>query len=197
MNTSQNNSWGGRLFYLVKLNLLFCIFVFFFISGCSNQSKNTILFDFENDSELDLFNWKCGSLFKISDEYKKNGENSLRMEFYPSEQIGFSCGRLKDSNWSKYAFFDFTVYNPSDRKQTLFIRISDSNTDGKRIKAYEREIVFTPGEKTISIPLKDLYDSNGRKMNLNKILGFYIYSKNKNSKEIFYFDYFRLYNLIK
>lgn len=194
MNTSQNNSWGGRLFYLVKLNLLFCIFVFFFISGCSNQSKNTILFDFENDNELDLFNWKCGTLFNISDEYKKNGKNSLKMEFYPSKQIGFSCGRLNETNWSKYDVFDFTVFNPSDKKQTLYLRISDNKTDGEILKAYERRLEFDPGEKTISIQVKDLYDTNGRKMNVKNIRGFFIFSKNNKSKEIFYFDYFRLYN---
>jgi hypothetical protein len=69
--------------------LLIILFFWLLFSACSGNVSNQsdVLFDFESDDDLDLFAWKCPSMFSISDEWAKNGQGSLKFEFYPAKQI--------------------------------------------------------------------------------------------------------------
>ncbi len=162
-------------------------------SACGNNGggQSDIFFDFEHDSELDFFAWKCPSMFSISDEWSKNGRSSLKFEFYPAKQIGFSSGRVK-RNWSGSKDMVFAVFNPSAQSTEIYIRISDDITEGDPAKAYVEKLSIAPGEDTIRLPVTSFSDSTARPLNLNDIRGIYIYKKNVSSREILFFDYFRL-----
>jgi hypothetical protein len=153
----------------------------------SNQSD--VLFDFESDNELDLFTWKCPSMFSISDEWSKNGKSSLKFEFYPARQIGFSSGKVK-RNWSGSKNLVFTVYNPSAETTELHIRISDNLTEGDPDRAYVTKLVVRPGENTLRLPVGSYIDSNGRSLDLENMMGIYVYKKEVVSREVLFFDYF-------
>ena len=176
------------------IGFLFCLLILFFLSFYACQEKfsdnNTVL-DFENDEELDLFVWKCRSRFSISPEYAAHGNKSLKIEFFAIQQIGFSTSYFQH-NWSNKQTFRFYDYNPSQEKQTIFIRISDHFTKSEALSSYRKQIEITSGENIISIPLSNLYDSFSRRLNLADVRGFYIYMKGISSKTTLYFDYFRL-----
>lgn len=172
------------LYIIFSLGLLFC--------ACSgqNNSNQDILFDFESDNELDLFAWKCPSMFSISDEWSKNGKSSLKFEFYPAKQIGFSTGKVK-RNWGGSKELVFAVYNPSDETTEFHIRISDNLTNRDPARAYVTKLVVRPGENTIRLPVRSYVDSSGRSLNLGNIMGIYVYKKDVVSRVVLFFDYFR------
>ena len=161
-------------------------------SACSGNVSNQsdVLFDFESDNELDQFAWKCPSMFSISDEWSKNGKSSLKFEFYPAKQIGFSSGRVM-RNWSGSKEMVFTLYNPSVDSTEIYIRISDNITEGDPAKAYVTKLIVRPGENTIRLPARLYIDSSGRSLNIGNIMGIYVYKKNVVSRVILFFDYFR------
>lgn len=150
-----------------------------------------ILFDFEKDEELNLFYWKCKTLFSLSEEYARHGKRSLRMEFFPTRQVGFSTDHI-EHNWSHINALEFTVFNPSRKTVTVFLQISDHSTRGDPSRAYIKVLNITSGENIIIIPISDLLDSFSRKLNVQTIEGFYIFMKEISTRTILYFDYFRL-----
>ena len=170
--------------------MIFSLGLLPFACSGQNDSNQHILFDFEHDEELDLFAWKCPSMFSISDEWSKNGKNSLKFEFYPAEQIGFSSGKVQ-RNWSGSKDMVFTVYNPSAEFTEIYIRISDNITEGDPAKAYVAKLDVRPGENTISLPVRSYIDSTGRSLNIDNIMGIYVYKKDVVSRVALYFDYFR------
>ena len=85
----------------------------------------------------------------------------------------------------------FTVYNPSADTTELHIRISDNITEGDPAKAYVTTLVVRPGENTISLPVGSYIDSTGRSLNIDNIMGIYVYKKDVVSRVALFFDYFR------
>lgn len=180
--------------FVAVICFLFFAFVCCSLSfqACSEKfhENNTVL-DFESDEDLDLFRWKCRTRFSISSEYTSHGTKSLKMEFFPARQVGFSTAYFQH-DWNLARIFNFTVFNPAQERQTLFIRISDDFTRGDLRRSFINNIVIRPGENQITIPVSQLYDSFSRKLNLSSIAGFYIYMKDISSRTVLYFDYFRL-----
>jgi len=161
--------------------------------GCVNPEppRNGMLFDFEEDAELDRFRWKCHSRFFLSQAYARHGKSSLEMSFFPTEQVGFSTGHVAH-NWSPYLSLQFFVYNPSEASSTLYIQISDDHTQGNPARACTRELHVVPGENKMVIPVAGLVDTTSRPLETDRIKGFYIYMKDIRIKRTLYFDFFRL-----
>ena len=174
------------------IGFIFCLLILFFLSfyACREKfSTNNTALDFENDEELDLFRWKCRSRFSISPEYAAHGTRSLKMEFFATQQVGFSTSCFQH-NWSNAQAFQFYVYNPSAKTQNIYIRISDDITNGDPLQSYERKLIISSGENLISIPVAKLCDSFSRKLNLHDIRGFYVYMKDIPFMTVLYFDCF-------
>ncbi len=140
---------------------------------------------------MDLFHWKCKTLFSLSEEYAKHGSKSLRVEFYPTHQVGFSTGQI-DHDWSRIRAFEFTVFNESEKTIKLYLKISDDTTKGDTTKAYTKALNIASGNNVIIVPISELYDSFSRKLNAYNIKGFYIFMREIPARTVLYFDYFRL-----
>jgi hypothetical protein len=182
----------AKLFILIiTLNLSFVFLPLLYSCNGRNNNKQNVIFDFENENELDLFTWKCPSAFSISKEWAESGNSSLKFEFYPSKKIGFSSGNVKRS-WKNSNFLIFSVYNPYLKPTDIYIRISDNVTKGNPTRAYVSKLIVGPGENKIKLPLKSFLDSNGRLLNLNNMRGIYIFKKDVCSHLILFFDYFFL-----
>jgi hypothetical protein len=174
--------------FRIVILLLICV------SCCTHKSEShdaRILFDFEKEAELDLFHWKCKTLFSLSKEYAKHGSRSLRVEFYPTHQVGFSTGQI-DHDWSRIRAFEFTVFNESEKTIKLYIKISDDTTKGDTTKACTKALSIASGNNVIIVPISELYDSFSRKLNACNIKGFYIFMREIPARTVLYFDYFRL-----
>ena len=150
-----------------------------------------VFFDFEEEEELDFFHWKCKTLFSLSEEHTKHGNRSLRVEFYPTRQVGFSTNHI-DHDWSRIKALEFTVFNPSEKIINLYLQISDDFTKGDSSKAYVKVLAIASGDNVIIVPISELCDSFSRKLNVRNIRGFYIFMKEIPARTILYFDYFRL-----
>jgi hypothetical protein len=172
----------------VVILLLICIYC------CTHKSDShsaRILFDFEKDEELNLFYWKCKTLFSLSEEYARHGNRSLRVEFYPTRQVGFSTDRVYHE-WNQLNALQFAVFNPTKKRVTVFLQISDDSTRGDPSKAYIKMLNIASGENVIIVPISELRDSFSRKLNTRNIKGFYIFIRKISVRTILYFDYFQL-----
>lgn len=171
------------------------IILLVFVCRCDVRSDSnpgdSLLFDFELGHELDLFRWKCRTLFSLSDDYKAHGNKSLKMEFFPTRQVGFSTGQISH-DWSNVEALEFTVFNPSTREMNIYLQIRDDSTKGDPANAYLKQLTIVPGENIVKIPSANLYDSKSRKLDSHHIRGFYIYMQKITLRRTLYFDYFRL-----
>jgi hypothetical protein len=80
--------------------------------------REKVLFDFEEEADLDRIHWKCHTLFSLSEEHATHGSRCLRMELYPSPYPGVTP-ILKDHDWSRFRAFAFGVYNPEENENKL------------------------------------------------------------------------------
>ena len=134
--------------------LVFSLFALTAFS-CSQETvsaKDEVLFDFETDSDLNRFAWKCRSRFEISSEYSNTGKSSLRFEFHPAGRVGFSTGDVPH-DWSIYKSFDFWVYNPSGSQVPLHLQVNRREPSGILNHLVARVVEIAPGPNKVSIPL--------------------------------------------
>lgn len=164
------------------------------ISGCAKDGRTAdgiMLFDFERDSDLDRFAWKCRSRFQLSSEYKNTGSRSLRFEFHPAKKIGFSTGDVPQ-DWSIYNSFDFWVYNPSPAMVPIWVKVNRRGPSGVFIHLLNRHFTIEPGVNTISIRLDHGKAIPSGSVTLQKVDGFFLYMQDIPKITVLYFDTFRL-----
>lgn len=174
LNISKIDS--GSLF----IYILFAIYLFASCKGNSSPNEQ-ILYDFEDDMELNEIDFKCKTRFEISHKYKKNGESSLKMEFYPTDGIvGFI---LKPKMMSpKFNKLSFWVYNPEGSITYLNVKASSKNAE-----VLKKQIGIAPGNNEISLVLKE--NLRGLKRNYIDSIALYLID-NKHIKTL-YFDFFK------
>jgi hypothetical protein len=170
------------------------LFALALISGCTKNSvaaKDIMLFDFEDDSELNRFAWKCRGRFELSPDYKNTGNQSLRFEFHPSSKVGFSTGDVPQ-DWSIYKSFDFWVYNPSPATVPIYVRVNRRGPSGDLIHLISRNLKIGPGENIISIPLRNEENRTNNPGHLQKVDGFFLYMQDIPAVRVLYFDSFKM-----
>ncbi len=163
---------------------------FIILCGCHEGiPPESVLFDFESDSDLDRVHWKCHSLFHLSDKHVSHGTKSLHLELYPSEYPGFSPNLVKD-DWQGYKSFCFDVYNPGEKELQITVRIDDREDAPEYPDRYNRSFTIKPGMNRIRIPLDSLVTSGTRrKLDLNSIHQLIIFMVNPALKVDLYIDY--------
>jgi hypothetical protein len=174
-----------------KIIVLFALVLIF---GCQKDSvaaKDMMLFDFEDDSELDRFAWKCRGRFELSSDYKNTGSRSLRFEFHPSSKVGFSTGDVPQ-DWSIYRSFDFWVYNPSQAPVPIYVRVNRRGPSGNFIHLISRNLKIGPGKNLISIPLQNEEDLANNLGPLRRVGGFFLYMQDIQAMTVLYFDSFKM-----
>jgi hypothetical protein len=170
------------------------LFALVLVSGCTKDSvaaKDLMLFDFEHDSELDRFTWKCRGRFELSSDYKHTGSLSLRFEFHPSGKVGFSTGDVPQ-DWSIYKSFDFWVYNPTPTTVSIYVRVNRRDPSGDFIHLISRNLKIAPGENLISIPIRNEEDLANKPGHLRKVGGFFLYMQDIQANTVLYFDSFKM-----
>lgn len=175
---------------MYKLVLIIAIM---FMIGCTRcVSDEHILFDFESDSELNQFHWKCHTLLSLTDEYVTHGKRSLKLELFPSDYPGIAPV-LKSNNWGDYEMLCFDIYNPGNGKIPVTVRIDDRKDFPDYNDRYNRGFIIEPGMNRIRIPLETLVTSGTkRKIRLSKIYRFMIFMRHPDEKVVLYLDYIRL-----
>lgn len=185
---SRPPAQNGRAKWIAAI--IACLFTIT-LSACTPQPIKAVLFDFETDSDLDRFAWKCRSRFEISPDFSHSGRSSLRFEFHPAERVGFSTGDVPH-DWSAFKSFDFWVYNPSGKIVSLHLQVNRREPDGKFNHLIAEEFEVAPGPNKISIPLGVARDSKNTQPRLDKVDGFFIFMRDIPSVTVLYFDSFRL-----
>ena len=172
---------------IIFLGILFCL------CGCRKESPapNGVLFDFEQDRDLDAFRWHCGTRFSLSEKYARHGRGSLELSFFPSREVGFSTDQVVH-DWRHARSLVFFVYNPSSVRVPLHVEISDGHARRSKVRYFGKWIYAEPGENRIVIPIEELVNSSSKTLDVGDIKGFYIFMKNIKTKTTLYFDYFRL-----
>jgi hypothetical protein len=181
---------------IVKTKNSFFFLVFFCISitiACDNKRDHDLVFyDFESESVLDEINWKCHTLFSISNMYAAHGKKSLKTELFPSSYPGLSP-YLKHHDWRGYKTLSFDVYNPSSEIVKLVLRIDDKEKSLEYSDRYNKSFMIMPGANTLEIPLVSLKTSNtNRSLELKNIYRFLVFMSHPDKRHVLYFDYFRL-----
>ena len=165
---------------------LIIVYAFVLIACTGSGSAGRVLFDFESDAELDLFYWKCHTLFALSDEYATHGNSSLKLQLYPSDYPGLEP-MLDDNDWRDYETFCFDIYNPEREALQIHVRIDD------RKERYNESFTIQPGLNQVRIPLETLITSGTkRRLNLKNIYRLFIFMIRPENRVVLYVDYLRI-----
>jgi hypothetical protein len=174
--------------------LVVTLLMFIWLSAvhCAKPESEKILFDFESDSELDRFHWRCHTLFSLSDEYASHGKKSLKLQLFPSDYPGLAP-KLASNDWQDYSTLSFDIYNTQNVDIPLTVRIDDIKAYPDYPDRYNKTFHLKPGANTIAIPLDTLETSGTKRgLNLKKIYRIIIFMAQPDAKVTLYFDYFRL-----
>ena len=165
----------------------------FFSTGCfDGVPDKKVLFDFESDTDLDRINWRCHTLFSLSDEYVTHGTRSLRMELYPSDYPGFSP-ILNSHNWCEYSSLYLDIFNPDNSNVSIVLRIDDKEMSPEYADRYNKRFQLNSGMNHLKISLNTLLTSGThRPLSLKNIVRFTLFKVRPKEKYIFYMDHIYL-----
>ncbi len=154
--------------------------------------KMGMLFDFEDEAELNRLDWVCKKWFELSPMHATSGRYSLKMTLPPGRYAGVNFEGIY-SDWSNYRFLKMDLYNPAEGPFTLHVRIDDENSGWEYADRYDTDFEVKAGKHSISIPLDSIKTNlNPRLLNLRKIERFMMFIPNNAVKREFYMDNVRL-----
>jgi len=161
--------------------------------GCADiPATEKILFDFEEDADLDKIHWKCHTLFSLSDHHASHDAKSLRMELYPSPYPGVTP-ILKDNDWSRFRSLVFDVYNPHENGIKLTVRIDDQKDYPEYENRYNKGFVLEHGDNRIEISVQSLVTSGTeRRLEATTIYRLIMFLVDPPVKTELYLDHIRL-----
>lgn len=166
-----------------------------FLLNCSDQkAREQILFDFESPSELDQLEWKCHTMYSLSDEHPTHGLKSLKLELYPSDGEDYPelTPIITKNNWSGFKYFCIDIYNPGVRQEQISLRIDDKKDYPDYKDRYNQSIMLEPGINRLCIPLNEMVTSGtNRKINLRNIYNLLLFMENPEERVVLYIDYVR------
>ncbi len=163
------------------------------VGGCSvERPAALILFDFEEDSELDRLRWRCLTLFSLSSDFAAHGEKSLKIEFFPSRWPGWQP-ILFEKDWRGYEALGFDLYNTQDADVSITVRIDDRKAFPDHLDRYNQDFVLRPGVNAIVIPFDSLLTSGrDRLLNLGRIERFVVFMGSPDKRFVLHLDHVRL-----
>lgn len=156
--------------------------------------KETTLFDFETEAELDLLHWECGAFMERDAQHAASGQYSLRVEMYPNgEYPGFKAGFAE--GWQGYKRLSIDIYNPGDEEIKFSYRIDDRNDNPPFADRANGHVMLRPGRNTFSLDLENLKTSGtDRRLALQKISSLGLFVHQPPRKLVLYLDRVRLQN---
>jgi hypothetical protein len=163
------------------------------LAGChSRPDGDVVLYDFENDSDLDRLNWKCRVLYALSPQHATHGGRSLRMDLYPSAYPGLSP-RLSRHDWRGFEALCLDVFNPTEKALFITVRIDDKKDYPDYRDRYNHRFAIQPGMNNLRIPIAGLITSGThRQLNAGTIERFMFFMVNPAERHTLFVDYIRL-----
>jgi len=158
----------------------------------NNRPTSFVLSDFESEADLDRVQWRCHTLFSLSDEHVTNGSKSLKLVLYPSDYPGITF-ELAMHDWSKYEILSLDIYNPQEEVISLAMRIDDMKGYPDFEDRYNNSFPIKPGMNYLRIPLASLTTPGTKRMlNLKNIYRCLIFMGHPLKKHVLYIDYVHL-----
>jgi len=149
-------------------------------------------FNFEQDQELNLINWKCNTLFSLSDSIAMDGQKSLKVTFFPGESEPYPGFRMSkfQRNWHQKDTLILNVFNPAKDSVTLNLRIDDSEYPVFADR-YNKSFRLAFGWTDIRLPLCSLVTSGtSRVLSSKDIQSLILFFSHLQKKQTLYFDRF-------
>ena len=170
-----------------KSKYLFVAIILILLCQAGCQTQNPFFYDFETEAALDTFNWKCKTLFTLSDKHVTSGQKSLKLELYPSPYPGIMLKSFHP-DWSGNKTLRFDIYNHERIPLDLGIRIDDIKKPSY-VNRYNNTVSLDPGANRISIPLNALVTSGtNRRLNLLSIEKIILFLVQPEEKRTLYLD---------
>jgi hypothetical protein len=175
------------------VKIMLPIFMLILTLACRERNmQDMILFDFENESELDRIQWRCHTLSELTDKHVSHGTRSLKVEMYPSEYPGVTL-KLDAHDWKGYNILQFYVFNPQSKDVGLSLRIDDKKDNPPDGDSYNNKYSLSSGVTMIRIPLEGLRTNRSERMiDLKNIHRIILYTVNPATKITLYYDFIRL-----
>jgi hypothetical protein len=176
---------------LAKLIVAFSLVML--VCGCPmDRPAKLILFDFEEDAELDRLQWRCFTLLSLSSEHATHGEKSLKMEFFPSRWPGWEP-KLYKKDWRGFEALGFDLYNVQDINLSVTVRIDDRKGYPGHANRYNQVFILRPGSNTLVIPFDSLMTSgSNRTLNLGRIERLILFMGSPEKRFVLHLDHVRL-----
>ncbi len=178
---------------LYGFRLLICLILMFSVlTGCSlrkhDEKVPRVLYDFEDDSQLDSLSWKCGTIYERVQEHKASGAYSLMVEMYPGvEWPGF--GMAVRDGWKGYSELSFHVFNPSSEPLIISYRIDDSRSNPPYADRANGRISIRPGSSTVTLDIAHMKTSGTeRLLRLEKVCCFLMFLHRPDHKATIFLD---------
>lgn len=176
---------------IIIITIIFLITCFF--QSCWKEDLcDRVLFDFETELELDRLNWKCHTLFSLSNKYSSSGLKSLKVELYPSDYPGVSF-RKYEKNWAGFHTLCLDLYNPENHTIDLIIRIDDTHDNLSYSDRFNGRFILNSGANNLKIPFLDMKTSGTqRKLNIQNIYKLIFFVVRPEKKTVLFIDNIRL-----
>jgi hypothetical protein len=168
-----------RRAYVLALLLLSCN---------AGERRPAVLFDFEEERDLDRMFWTCGDRFALTGEWSASGERSLRcelaLEAYPGVRF-----RDFETDWSGYDTLSFSLRNDGDGPLELVVRIDDPASGEKIGRRYNGAFRVIPGENRIAVPLAEVRAARSPEpLDLSRVRLFMLFIRNARCAPPFLLD---------
>jgi hypothetical protein len=185
VNLDEKEGELAKLIVAFSLAMLVC--------ACAvDRPAKMILFDFEDDAELDRMYWQCFTLFSLSSEHAAHGEKSLKMEFFPSRWPGWEP-KLNERDWRGFEALGFDLYNVQDINLSVTVRIDDRKGYPGHMNRYNQVFILRPGSNTIVIAFDSLVTSgSNRALDLGRIERLMLFMGSPASRSVLHLDHVRL-----
>ncbi len=123
-----------------------------------------VLNDFEKWNDRMNMYWQGGEFTTaLSKRRVSHGATSLEIERRPDENIELATVHFP-KDWAGYDRMQFDLYNDSDTKSSVWVRLGD-RYDAKKFyiasQKYAHDFLLLPGWNTVSIPIKDIVAAFG------------------------------------
>lgn len=154
-------------------------------------NKDLIINDFEIDGDLDRLNWKCHTLFSLSNQGVSHGRSSLKMIMTPSPYPGVSFDEIP-KDWRCFSGIAVSFFNPGAKDVRLALRIDDREDAPEYEDRVNLGFNVGPGMNRIRIPLESMICPSGRVLDLRHIFSVTFFCVKPESEVVLYVDDLRL-----
>ena len=153
-----------------------------------------ILSDFQTSRQL--HRWEGGAAYSIEKNIGTPGNCALRADLDTQRYSGVAL-KYFPRNWQGYRYFEYRVYNPSEKPIKLTCRIHDRmHTLGPQLyeDRFNKTHSFSSGWHTLTINLDDIRIApSNREMDLSQIYAVGLFATQLPHSRTIYIDDVRLY----